>query len=228
MPGTQRRFKDRLYAQFARIGRAVAAPKRLELLDLLAQGPRTVEALANEAGLSIANASQHLQALRAAHLVESQKMGLYVEYRIADAEVSCFFHDLRGLAERRLAEVGAIARLYLEKRGAMESVDIDELTRRLARGEVTLLDVRPASEYRAAHIPGAVSIPISELRVRLAELPRGRTIVAYCRGRYCVMAIDALRVLSEHGFRVERMEDGVLEWRARGWDLETAAEGSRL
>ncbi len=226
MKAGHRAFKDRIYAELARIGKAVAAPARLELLDLLCQGPRTVEALANETEFSVANTSQHLQILRAARLVEAERRGLRVEYRLADAEVSRFLHALRGLAESRLAEIEQVTRLYLDGRGAMDAVRGDELLRRVRDGEVTVLDVRPAEEYRAAHIPGARSIPMSELEARLRELPKKREIVAYCRGPYCVMAIDAVELLRKKGFRAQRMEQGVLEWRARGWRLEAGTEAA--
>jgi rhodanese-related sulfurtransferase/DNA-binding transcriptional ArsR family regulator len=219
-----REFKDQIYGQFARIAKALAAPKRLELLDLLCQGPRSVEALAREAALSAANASQHLQVLRAARLVEAEKKGLRVEYRLADEEVCRLFHSLRGLAEMRLAEVERVTRTYLQERGAMEAVSGEELLKRVRGGEVTVLDVRPAEEYRAGHLPGALSLPLSELEKRLAELPRRREVVAYCRGPYCVMAIEAVTLLRENGFRAHRMEQGVAEWRARGWRVETGGE----
>ena len=190
-----RKFKDAVYEQFARIGKAVSAPKRLELLDLLCQGPRTVEALADQAALSVANASQHLQVLRAARVVEADKKGLYVEYRLADDQVCRFFHALRGLAEARLAEVEQVTRAYLTERGAMEAVPSNELLRRVRDGKVTVLDVRPPEEYRAGHIPGAISVPLADLKKRIAELPKNREIVAYCRGPYCVMAIEAVEVL---------------------------------
>jgi rhodanese-related sulfurtransferase len=224
MGAADRRLKDTLYGQLARLGKAVSAPKRLELLDLLCQGPRTVEALAGQAGLSMANASQHLQVLRAARLVEGEKKGLYVEYRLADDEVSRFFVVLRGLAEARLTEVDRAVRDYFEERGAMEAVEGDELLRRAKKGEVTVLDVRPAEEYRAGHLPGALSIPVTELEARLGELPRGREVVAYCRGPYCVMAIEAVDLLREEGFTAHRLEEGVADWRARGWRLEREAD----
>lgn len=220
-----RRFKDAIYEQFARLGKAVSAPKRLELLDLLCQGPRTVEALAEQAGLSIANASQHLQVLRAARLVDGEKKGLYVEYRLADEQVCGFFFALRGLAEARLAEVEQVTRAYLSERGAMEAVEGDELLRRVKQGEVTVLDVRPSEEYRAGHIPGALSIPVGELKARMKELPKGREVVAYCRGPYCVMAVEAVELLRKKGFKANRMEQGVVDWRARGWRVES--EGAR-
>jgi rhodanese-related sulfurtransferase len=223
----QRRFKDAIYEQFARVGKAIAAPKRLELLDLLCQSPRTVEALARLAGISVANASKHLQVLRAARLVEAEKQGLYVEYRLADTEVGTFFVALRRLAEARLAEIERVTRKYLEARGAMEAVESAELLRRVKAGEVTVLDVRPAAEYRAGHIPGALSIPLEELRTRLEGLPRNREIVAYCRGPYCVMSVEAVELLRTKGFNAERLEYGVADWRARGWRVETARGGAR-
>jgi rhodanese-related sulfurtransferase len=224
MGKANRQFKDSIYEQFARVGKAVSAPKRLELLDLLCQGPRTVEALANEAGLSVANASQHLQVLRAARLVEAEKQGFYVEYRVADEQVCRFFHSLRELAETRLAEIAQVTRAYLSERGAMEPVQSDELLRRVRNGAVTVLDVRPSEEYRAGHIPGALSVPVSELKKRLAELPKDREVVAYCRGPYCVMAIEAVELLRKKGFNAHRLEQGVVDWRARGWRIERSKE----
>lgn len=217
-----RRFKDSIYEQFARLGKAVSAPKRLELVDLLCQGPRNVETLAEEAGISVANASHHLQTLRAARLVEAEKKGLYVEYRLADEQVCRFFTSLRSLAESRLAEVEQVTRAFLQERGAMEAVESAELIRRVRDGQVTLLDVRPAEEYRAGHIPGALSVPLTELKDRLAILPRNRDVVAYCRGPYCVMAIDAVDLLRRKGFRAHRLEQGVADWRARGWRVASA------
>jgi len=227
VPTPQRRFKDAIYEQLARIGKASAAPKRLELLDLLCQGPRTVEALAKECALSVANASQHLRVLRAARLVEGEKKGLYVEYRLADDQVGRFFVALRGLAQARLTEIESVKRAFLAQRESMEPVPADELLRRVRAGEVTLIDVRPVSEYRAGHIPGALSVPLSELRARLEALPRNREIVAYCRGPYCVMALEAAEVLRRNGFRAERMEQGVVDWRARGWRVEVGGEEAR-
>lgn len=222
-----RRFKDAIYEQFARLGKAISAPKRLELLDLLCQGPRTVEALAAQAAISVANASQHLQVLRAARLVDAEKKGLYVEYRLADDDVCRFFFALRELAESRLAEVEHVAREYFEERGAMEAVEGNELLRRVKSGEVTVLDVRPPEEFRAGHIPGALSIPVGELKARLKELPRDRDVVAYCRGPYCVMAVEAVELLRKKGFKAHRMEQGVVDWRARGWRVETESPGAR-
>jgi rhodanese-related sulfurtransferase len=216
-----RRFKDTVYQHLSRIGKALASPRRLELLDLLCQGPRTVEALARESGQSMANASQHLQVLRAARLVDAQKEGLYVTYRLADDDVSTFFGSLRRLAELRLAEIERVTREFLEARGEVEPVDQDTLSARARSGEVVLIDVRPAEEYRSAHLPGAISVPLPELEQRLATLPRDRDIVAYCRGPYCVMAIEAVQLLRSRGLRASRLEDGVADWRARGLAVAT-------
>lgn len=205
-----------VYEQFARIGKALSAPKRLELLDLLCQGPRTVEVLATLSHLSVANASQHLRVLRAAKLIDAEKKGVFVEYRMADQEVSDFFVGFRRLAESRLAEIDQVMRAYMHQRGALEAVGAEELLQRVLGGEVTVLDVRPIEEYRAAHLPRAVSIPIAELEARLAEVPKDRAVVAYCRGRYCVMALEAVDRLRAAGFEAHRMEHGVAEWRARG------------
>ena len=222
-----RRFKDSVYGHVARLGKAVAAPKRLELLDLLCQSPRTVEVLAGQAGVSVANASRHLQILRAAGLVEAEKKGLYVEYRLADEEVGRFYLSLRDLAESRLAEINKVASAFFEQRNAPESVDGDELLRRVRSGEVTVLDVRPVEEYRAGHLPGALSVPVADLRARLEELPKGREVVAYCRGPHCVMAVEAVALLRSRGFKAQRLEQGVLEWRARGWRIEKSAPETR-
>jgi rhodanese-related sulfurtransferase len=226
MPTSHRRFKDSIYENIARIGKAAAAPKLVELLDLLCQGPRTVESLAEQAALSVANASRHLHVLRAARLVDAEKKGLYVEYRLADPGVASFCLALRGLAESRLAEIERLRRDYLERRGGLEAVQAGELLRRVKNGEVTVLDVRPVEEFRAAHVPGAISIPVGELEARLKELPKRRQIVAYCRGPYCVMAVEAVELLRKKGFKAQRMEQGVVEWRARGWPLESERRGA--
>lgn len=224
MARTPRQFKDEVYEQIARIGKAASAPKRLELLDLLSQGPRTVEALADLAGISVGNASQHLKILRAARLVAAEKQGLYVEYRLASEDVGRFFVTFRTLARSRLAEIEVVARQYFERRGALEAVAGDELVRRVRSGEVTVLDVRPVEEYRSGHIPGARSIPLTELEARLQEVPRGREVVAYCRGPCCVMAAEAVDLLRRRGFKAHRLEEGVVDWRARGWRVATTKE----
>jgi rhodanese-related sulfurtransferase len=216
MKTSKRQFKDAIYDQFARIGKAVSSPKRLELLDLLCQGARTVEALAAEAELSIANTSQHLQVLRAARLVETSKEGLYVTYRIADSAVGDFVRSIRVLAEKQLAEVEQLSRRFFEARRDLEPIDRDALVKRVRKGEVVMLDVRPAEEYRAGHIPGALSMPIQELKRRLSELPKSQEIVAYCRGPYCVFSDQAVELLRAKGFQAVRLDEGILDWRARG------------
>ena len=218
-----RKFKNEVYEQLARIGKAVSSPRRLELLDILCQGERTVEVLAGEAAMSVTSASQHLQVLRQARLVETEKQGLYVTYRLADTSVCDFFLAMRGLAEKRLAEIEQITQAFLTARGEMEPVDREDLLERVRSGEVVVLDVRPPEEYRAGHIPGAISVPLGTLKERLRELPKDQEIVAYCRGPYCVMSIDAVELLRAHGFRALRLEDGVLEWGSRSWPVE---EGS--
>lgn len=212
----KRQFKDAIYHQFARVAKGAASPKRIELLDLLCQGPRTVEALAQETGMSVANTSQHLQRLRAARLVEADKEGLYVTYRLADQAVCDFVQNMRRLAESRLAEVEQITRRFLDGREGMEPVNREALLKRVQEGAVTLLDVRPVEEYRAGHIPGALSISLKELETRLSELPRDREIIAYCRGPYCVLAVEAVEKLRANGFKATRLDWGVPEWRARG------------
>jgi rhodanese-related sulfurtransferase len=214
-------FKSAIYEQIARIGKATASPGRLELLDLLSQSPRTVEALAAHVGQSVANTSHHLQVLRRARLVDAEKSGLHVTYRLADPAVGDFFLRLRTLAESRLTELEHVSRQYLEARGVMEAVERGELLRRVRAGEVTVIDVRPREEYVAGHLPGALSVPLPELKKRVRALPKNRDIVAYCRGPYCVMALDAVALLRRRGFRAHRMEDGVSEWRARGWRIES-------
>jgi rhodanese-related sulfurtransferase len=207
---------DPFYQHLARIGRALASAPRLALLDLLRQGPRTVEAVAREAGLTLANASQHLKVLRQARLVETEKRGVFVTYRVADQAVDDFFGALRGLGEARLAEVQQIAHAFVEKRGRLESIDKQRLIERIRAGDVIVLDVRPAEEYRAAHIAGAVSLPLKELEKRLGGLPTDQDVVAYCRGPYCVLAPEAVQLLRARGYRAMALGDGVAEWRAQG------------
>jgi len=212
-----------LHAQFARIGRAVASSKRIELLELLCQGERTVDALARATGMRLTNASQHLQVLKAAHLVEVRREGTRVHYRAAGDGVCQFTSELAELARSQLAEVERIAREYLDTPDPLQPLTRAELRRRLVRGKVTLIDVRPLEEYRAGHIPGALSLPLAELRRRLRELPKQSLIVAYCRGPYCVLAPKAVQILNARGFQARRLEDGLPEWRAAGLPVEIAA-----
>src|SRR3989339_260004 len=216
MKNPNRKFKDSIYEQFARIGKAVSSPKRLELLDLICQSVKTVEVLARETGLSVANASQHLQVLRAARLVEANKEGLFVHYRLADQAVCDFFRVMRELAESRLAEVEMITRRFLAGREGMEPVDRKKLIERVRDGSVVVLDVRPFEEFRAGHIPGAISVQLRDLEQRLSELPRDQEIVAYCRGPYCVLSIQAVEMLRSRGFNAVRLEEGVQDWRFLG------------
>ncbi|HET7718009.1 MAG TPA: metalloregulator ArsR/SmtB family transcription factor [Bauldia sp.] len=221
-----RAFKDRLYGQFARIGKALASPHRLEILELLAQGERTVESLAGEIGLSLANASQHLQGLREAGLVESRKAGLYVHYRLADDSVFGLSRALRLVAERRLAELDRLVRDHFGDRADPEPVGIEELIDRARSGRVVILDTRPASEYAAGHIAGALSVPVDEMKTRLAKLPKGKEYVAYCRGPYCIYADRAVELLRKSGRKARRLLDGYPEWKAAGLPIESfSAEG---
>ncbi|MGD8343741.1 MAG: metalloregulator ArsR/SmtB family transcription factor [Desulfobacterales bacterium] len=219
MKNPNRAFKDSIYEQFARIGKAVSSPRRLELLDLLCQGPRTVEVLANESGLTIANASQHLQVLRAARLVEADKDGLYVIYRLADQQVCEFFRSMRLLAESRLAEVEQIKSRFLDGREGMMPVDRKKLLKLVREDAVTVLDVRPSVEYNAGHIAGALSIPLKELQQRLSDLPRHQEIVAYCRGPYCVLSVMAVEILRSRGFKAVRLEESIQDFRALGFPI---------
>ncbi|MGE5293091.1 MAG: ArsR/SmtB family transcription factor [Micromonosporaceae bacterium] len=216
--GDQQR-KAGLYEQFARVGKALASPKRLELLDLLAQGQRSVEDLAGEAGLGLSTCSAHLQVLHHSRLVATRKRGTRVFYSLASDDVARLYADVRQVAASLLAEVGPARDAYLG--GEVEEVTRDELLRRASSGDLTVLDVRPAAEYAAGHIPDAVSIPISQLGQRLTELPDGTEIVAYCRGPYCVFAHDAVRLLRAHGRTARRLADGMPEWRLAGLPTAT-------
>jgi rhodanese-related sulfurtransferase/DNA-binding transcriptional ArsR family regulator len=215
--------KAALYEQFARVGRALASGKRLELLDLLAQSERSVDALARAAGLGVTSASAHLQILRQANLVSTRRDGTRVLYRLAGPDVADLYARLRTVAHTHLPDVQMARVTYLGREVDSEPVGRDELLRRAAAGDVTVLDVRPAEEYAAGHIPGAVSVPIEELAQRLAELPLEAEIVAYCRGAYCVLAHDAVRLLVARGRRARRLADGMLEWRLADLPVATGA-----
>lgn len=219
-----REFKDHLYGQFARIGKALASPHRLELLELLSQGERTVDSLATEMGLSLANTSQHLQALRQASLVDSRKEGLFVVYRLADDAVADVCQAIRTIAEHRLAELDRLVRDHFGDRSDAEAVPMDELLKRARSRQVVILDTRPASEYVAGHIAGAISVPVGDLQRRIRELPKNKEYVAYCRGPYCIYADQAVELLRAKGRRARRLLEGFPEWRAAGLPVQTGAE----
>lgn len=223
-----RGFKDSLYAEFAVLGKALANPHRLELLDLLAQGERSVEELAQEAALSLANASSHLQVLRQARLVEAEKRGLYVVYRLAAPEVFQLWRTLRDVGSGRLAEIDRLVENYFTDRDEFEAVDKEELLRLLKDGAVMVIDVRPELEYEQGHISSARSVPVETLKRRLAELPRDVEIVAYCRGPYCIYSDQAVRLLHRQGFRARRLSEGFPEWRAAGYPVEVEQEESKI
>lgn len=225
---SHRRFKDRLYGQYARIGKALGNPHRLELLELLAQSERTVESLANEIGMSMANTSQHLQVLRGAGLVDTRRSGLFVHYRLADDAVVPLSTALRTVAERRLAELERLVRDEFRGRAEAEAVSLADLLERSRRDDVVVLDTRPIHEYQAGHIPGALSVPVDELQKRLRRLPKGKDYVAYCRGPYCVYADRAVELLRASGRRARRLKEGFPEWKAAGFPIEVALrEGAR-
>jgi rhodanese-related sulfurtransferase/DNA-binding transcriptional ArsR family regulator len=218
-----REFKDALYAQFARIGHALASPKRIELLDLLGQGEKTVETLAEQVATPIKNTSAHLRVLRQARLVETRREGTYVYYRLADEDVFRLLRSLETLGHSRLADVQQVFRLYLDGHDQLEPVTFKELRRLIREEDVTILDVRPAAEFEAGHIPGALSVPVPELKRRLREIPKGREVIAYCRGQYCVYSLEAVTLLRKHGFRARRAHEGLPDWRAAGLPLERGA-----
>ncbi len=223
---SKRSAKGRLYEELSRIGRALGSPGRLELLEILAQGERSVEVLARHAGLSVANTSHHLRALREARLVEAHKEGLFVYYRLTSPEVFRVVQMIRELGEQHIAEVDRIIRSYFRRRDQLEPVRREELLERAKTGTVIVLDVRPAEEYRAGHIPGAVSVPVDQLEQRLADLPADKEIVAYCRGPYCVMSYNAVEALRARGWHARRLVDGFPEWRAEGLPLEVGEDAS--
>jgi rhodanese-related sulfurtransferase len=219
-PVVKRAFKARLFGEFARIGKALASPHRLHLIELLAQGERTVEQLARELGLPVANVSQHLQVLRSARLVAVRREGLYAHYALADTRVFRLWQTLRDLGQAHLAEVDRVVTEYLGRRDDLEAVGADELLRRMHAEDVTVLDVRPRQEYEAGHIAGARCVPIEELLARLRRLPKGQEIVAYCRGPYCVFADEAVALLRAKGYRARRLSEGYPDWESRGLPIE--------
>ncbi len=217
----KRTFKNLLYEQFARIGKALASPHRLELLDVLAQCEHSVEELAHETGLSVANASQHLQVLRAAQLVEVRREGVSIYYRLANESVFTLWQAMRNLGEARIAEIDRVVHTFLQDRRLLQPIGASELLQRLIEDNVILLDVRPVEEYAAGHLPHALSIPVDELPARLPELPQEKEIVAYCRGPYCVFADEAVALLRRNGYNARRLEQGLPDWRALGLPVES-------
>jgi rhodanese-related sulfurtransferase len=214
--------KAEVFDQFARIGKALASGRRLEMIEFLAQRERSVDELARLCGLSVANASQHLQCLRAAGLVEARKEGLRVLCRLSDPRVFALWRSLRQVGERRLAEVERLVHGYREARDTLEALSLPELKRRMKEGRVVLLDVRPAEEFAAGHIPGARNIPLAALKKGLASLPKGRQVVAYCRGPYCLLSDDAVALLRAAGREAVRLEQGFPDWRAQGGPVAQA------
>ncbi len=219
-----REAKDRLYEIFARTARAVASPKRIELLELLAQGERSVESLAEATGMGVTNTSAHLQVLARSRLVETRKAGTKVLYRLSGDDVAGFLVALRNLTRLRLPDVEQVVRDYFAARDALEPVSHEELVTRAERGDVVILDVRPAPEFAAGHIPGALSVPLDELDTALVHLPLEREIVAYCRGPYCVLAPQAVERLRARGYRVRRLAEGLPEWRLAGLPIAAGGE----
>ena len=224
MTDTHREFKDRLYGQLARLGKALSSPHSLEMLELLAQGERTVESLGTEIGLSLANASQHLQTLKQAALVESRKDGLFMYYRLADPDVFDLSKVVRSVAERRLAELDRLVHEHFGNRADAEPVPMAELLKRARSKQVVILDTRPASEYVSGHIPGALSTPVDDLQRRLKQLPTGKDYVAYCRGPYCIYADRAVEMLRANGRRARRLVEGFPEWRSAGFPVSQGTE----
>jgi rhodanese-related sulfurtransferase len=220
---SHRQFKDQLYPQFARIGHALSSPKRIELLDLLGQGEKTVEMLAGQTATPVKNTSAHLRALRQASLVETRREGTFIYYRLAGDGVIRVLRALEALGHERLAEVRQVVDHYLDGRDELEPVSLRELRRLIRDEDVTVLDVRPADEFDAGHIPGALSIPVPELKRRLREIPKGREVIAYCRGRYCVYSLEAVAALRKAGFRARRADEGLPDWKSAGFPIETGS-----
>lgn len=218
-----RQIKDHLYEQVARIGKAVASPKRLELVELLCQGEKTVEVLAAQADISVKLASAHLKQLRMARLVDTRKEGKYVLYRLASTSVADLWVNLRAEAEERLVELQVALASIVEHGDELEGIDRAAILKKAKAGELLVLDVRPEEEFASAHLPHARSLPVDELRKRLKELPKDVPVVAYCRGPFCLMARDAVELLRRQGYRAFHLTDGVAEWRARGLPLEQAS-----
>lgn len=216
-----RHVKDLLYTQVARIGKAVCSPKRLELIELLCQSEKSVEQLASEASISLKLASAHLKDLRLAHLVETRKEGKNVIYRLTSDAVADFWVAIRALAEDRLLELRAVLSKLAENAGDLQPIGREALLAQAERGEITVLDVRPQPEFLAGHLPYAQSMPLEELLKRLSDLPQDKPVVAYCRGPFCLLALEAVALLRQAGYQAIRLEDGVAEWRAQGLPVTT-------
>jgi len=217
---TGREFKDLVFEEFAKITQAFSAPKRLEIIDVLAQGERDVESLSKQVSMTVANTSRHLQILKNARLVDSRREGVHIFYRLADDDVLNCWLKLRSLAEKRSSEIREITRMFFEQRDALQPISKEELLQRLQNEEVIVVDVRPPEEYQKAHIPGAISIPLSELKNKLSDLPQDRQIVAYCRGPYCVLSVEAMIILRNAGFQALRLKEGLPEWKVAGLPVE--------
>lgn len=216
-----REFKDMVFQLFAMIAQGFSSPKRLEIIDVLVQGERDVETLSKEMNMSMANTSKHLQVLKNARLLESRKEGVRVLYKVADDSVFTCWKNLQTLAEQRLYEMKEIVRMYYQDRDKMEPISRDNLFSRIKGGDVVVLDVRPSEEYKSGHILKAISIPLSELKQRIDEIPKNIEVVAYCRGPYCVLAAEAITFLRKEGIRAIRMKDGFPEWENDGLPVET-------
>ncbi len=212
--------KYRLFEQFAQVAKALSHAHKLELLELLAQGERNVEALANVAGLTVANTSRHLQHLRRAGLIASRKEGLYVFYRLAGDDVIDLLRSLRRTSQRHISDVNNVILGYFNDRDSLEAVSRKELLKRSKDGLVTVLDVRPSEEYEVGHIPGALNVPLDEIKQHLAKLPKDQEVIAYCRGEFCVLAFEAVAALRKNGFTARRLEEGYPEWKAAGLPVE--------
>src|SRR5262245_36265731 len=215
-------FKSDLFEQFARVGKALSSGKRLQMLEYLAQGERSVEALADMTGLSVANTSQHLQQLRRAGLTLARREGLYVFYRLSGDSVVRLLAALRAVGQEHLAEVDKLVKTYFESKDSLEPVSAKELLTRARAGVITVLDVRPPEEYAAGHIRGAINVPLNELTKRLHEIPSGKEVIAYCRGPYCVLAFEAVAQLRKKGRKARRLVDGFPEWKSAGLPVEVA------
>ncbi|MEK7231290.1 MAG: metalloregulator ArsR/SmtB family transcription factor [Pseudomonadota bacterium] len=213
-------FKRDLFGQFARIGKALSSGKRLEMLEFLAQGERSVEQLARMTGLGVANTSQHLQQLRQVGLVTARKEGLFVYYRVAGDGIVRLLAALRAVGEEHVADVNRLVKLFLDSKDNLEPVPAKELWQRVKQGLVTVLDVRPPEEYAQGHIRGAINVPVTELKKRLHQIPAGQEVVAYCRGPYCLLAYEAVQVLRKKGIKARRLEDGYPEWKSAGLPVD--------